>query len=217
MNPVQRTAFRSPIDQGRVQHQLDALRDASEQVEVVVRRPADLLWCRAAVVGPGFVASCTLVDETDRSALTVVASGPLEQLVETLWELVPAAADTDRPLGWGHELVAVEDVALLADVVRHHDIASLDVALDVTGHPAMPEWVREAAYGIDAVLTVGLVSGVTDVTTCRAHLMPSGWFAMSLDADGLTRAEPLAHADLRRALLNACTSLAIASATRVAA
>ncbi|WP_157508680.1 hypothetical protein [Luteipulveratus halotolerans] len=217
MSAVRRTTLRSPDDHARAQVELDALRDAPAHVQVVVRRPDHVLWCRAAVAGPGFVASCVLVDEADGSTVTVVASGALEHLVDTLWELIPETSVSGRPAGWGREPVAVEDVALLADGVRHGDVAALDVALDITGHGAMPEWVREAAYGMHTVLMIGLSSTGSDVVIRHAQLMPSGWFEMSLGDDGLARVEPLGSTDLRHALLNACTSMVVSGAIRTAA
>lgn len=128
----------------------------------------------------------------------------LERLTGTAPTTTPAPAAEVRPLAPG-ELLA------LTEVIRQGDTARLAAAVDELTLPGMPWWVRQFAWGAEAVLTLHLTGdGVAGFAT-MLHLLPDGWGCLQTDGAGdltfhpMTTIEVQARVSAFAALLHACS------------
>ncbi|AKU18309.1 hypothetical protein [Luteipulveratus mongoliensis] len=179
--------------------------------------------CRVVVLGDSFVLAAEHATSTDSGCPTAaVEEGPLADLIDALWAMVPAPARQFEDSHRDHEsapAVRAEDVPLLAALVREGDPEAMTIALDLADLPALPDWLREAAFGVDGLVTVVVTSTMAAQMRvyCHAHLSPSGWLAMGVDRGGLVRAHGWSGDDVRTSIITACTALVLAGATDTAA
>lgn len=116
-------------------------------------------------------------------------SGPAERLGSELVGLVTAleqsigTAPADPPPAVDVPPLAPGELLALAEVIRDGDGERLDTALDELEMPGLPWWVRQFAWGAEAILTLQLSGASDDRFATMLHLFSDGWGRLHATAD----------------------------------
>lgn len=109
--------------------------------------------------------------------------GELVGLVTTLERATGTTPPDEPPPAVDIPPLAPGELLALAEVIREGDPERLDAALEELEMTGLPWWVRQFAWGAEAIVTLQLAGTSGDGFAAMLHLFTDGWGQLSTDAD----------------------------------
>ncbi|HWC22071.1 MAG TPA: hypothetical protein VG502_07200 [Flexivirga sp.] len=131
--------------------------------------------------------------------------GELVGLVTTLERSTGTTPPDEPPPAVDTPPLAPGELLALAEVIREGDPERLDAALEELEMTGLPWWVRQFAWGAEAIVTLQLV-GSSVGFAAMLHLFTDGWGQLSADADDDLTFRPMTTIEVQ-ARVNAFAAL----------
>lgn len=140
-------------------------------------------------------------------------SGPAERLgaelvglVTTLEHATGTTPPDEPPPAIDIPPLAPGELLALAEVIRVGDSERLDAALEELEMPGLPWWVRQFAWGAEAIVTLQLAGTSGSGFATMLHLFTDGWGRLHSDADDDLSFQPMTTIEVQ-ARVNAFAAL----------
>lgn len=145
-------------------------------------------------------------------------SGPAERLggefvglITTLERTTGTTPPDEPPPTVDIPPLAPGELLALAEVIREGDPERLGAALEELEMAGLPWWIRQFAWGAEAVLTLQLSAASLGGFATMLHLLPDGWGCLRVDNDDdltfrpMTTVQVQARISAFAALLQECS------------